>query len=155
MITIAQLKQLLINAGWPQSSLLFGMAQACYECGTITLDSENERVDTNLTGIEWAENPATGQTYSWQHNAIKGAPMPVEDNPNGFYARFISLQDWANDFHRIVHAQFGWNDVGRPIDAVTVEDYAHRLKMNRYYQGPESNYVAGLKRFLTEIASTA
>ena len=147
MNKIQEVKQLLINAGFPANSLMFSLAQACFESGGLNFDSVVNTTDNNLTGIQWAN-------ASWQHNASKGLSMPVADNPNGFYARFATLQDWANDFHRIVHAQFPeWNTEGRPIDATDIETYVHRLKLNHYFQSPESEYLGGMKRYLAEITA--
>lgn len=151
---INNVKQLLVKAGFPDNSLMFALAQACFESGGTTFESENDLLDNNLTGIEWANNPATGNTWYWQHNATKGAAMPAADNPTGFYAHFNTLLDWAIDFKRIVHAQFPeWNNEGRPIDATTIEQYVHLLKLNHYFGSDEAEYLAGVKYYLDKLNS--
>lgn len=151
-MTPSEVNDLLRQAGFPDGSRQFALAQACFESGGITFDSPVDAANNNLTGIQWAQDPNSHETYSWQKNALQGSPMPRADNPNGFYAMFDSPLDWAKDFYRIVHAQFpGWNTDGRPIEATTVEDYVHRLKLNHYFQSDEADYLAGLKFYLNKL----
>ncbi len=140
-MTKTDVQQLLINAGWPPFSLRFAVAQACFECGSENFDSPVALEDNNLTGIIWLNVP-------WQHNATKGAQMPASDGV-GHYAHFATPQDWAVDFRRILHLDF--HHIGKPIEAHTVEDYVHRLKMNGYFGGPEEQYLAGVKRYLNNM----
>ena len=141
-MNIQEVKQLLINAGFPNNSLLFALAQCCFESGGVEFNSPVDLANNNLTGITYANGEG------WQHNATCGTPMPPQDSLTGHYAHFATMQDWANDFHRIVHAQFSWNRLGRPIEATTLEDYVARLKDNHYFQADESVYLNGLKHYL-------
>ena len=137
-------KQLLINAGFPDNSLMFALAQCCFESGGTLFDSAVDIANNNLTGIIFAD-------ASYQHNATQGTAKPVGEQA-GHYAHFETLTDWAIDFKRIVHAQFpGWNTEGRPIDATTIEDYVHRLKLNHYFESDEATYLAGMKRYYNEL----
>lgn len=142
-MTTQEVKQLLIGAGWPDNSINFSLAQAAFECGNLTFDSAVARADNNLTGIVFCNQP-------WQRNATQGTAKP-QGEAAGHYAKFATVQDWANDFHRIVHAQFSWNKIGRPIDAVTVEDYVARLKANLYFESDEATYLNGVKHYLNLI----
>ena len=142
----SDVKQLLINAGISPNSLMFALAQACFESGGITFTSAVNIESNNLTGIEFLNAP-------FQKNAVAGSPMPLADTGGKLchYAKFATLQDWANDFKRIVHAQFAQNQDGRPIDAATLGEYVHRLKLNGYFGGPEDQYLEGLTRYLNEL----
>jgi hypothetical protein len=144
----ADVKQLLREAGFPENSIMFALAQACFESGGMEFNSPVDLANNNLTGIIWAN-------ASYQHNATQGTPKPKGEAP-GFYAKFNSLLDWANDFKRIVHAQFnqpGWNQEGRPIDATDVETYVRRLKLNHYFESDEATYLNGLKHYLNLLSA--
>ena len=143
-MNIADIKQLLHNAGFPDNSIEFALAQACFESGSTSFDSAVALADNNYTGISWANS-------GWQRNATCGTKMPIADSHTGHYAHFATPQDWANDFHRIVHAQFSWNTEGRPIDATDIETYVRRLKLNHYFQADEQIYLNGLKHYLNLI----
>jgi hypothetical protein len=147
-MNIQDVKQLLIGAGFPENSLMFALAQACFESGGVNFDSPVNTENNNLTGIIFAN-------AEWQHNATQGISKPAGEQA-GFYANFATLEAWATDFYRIVHAQFnmiGWNQEGRPIEATTVEDYVHRLKLNHYFEADEATYLAGVQRYLNEITA--
>lgn len=139
-----EVKEMLLKAGCPESSVDFSVAQACFECGSINFDSAVAQADNNLTGIIFLN-------ASWQHNATQGTQMPLADTGGkiAHYAHFTTPQDWANDFHRILHLQTG--GLGKPIDATTPEDYVHRLKANYYFGGPEAEYLSGVKHYMEEI----
>ena len=146
-----EVKQLLISAGWiPNSEVLsYSLAQCAFECGSLNFNSPVEEADNNLTGIVYACD-ANGNHFSWQKNCTKGIAKPQGEQA-GFYAKFNTLEDWAVDYHRIVHAQFLWNKIGRPIDATSLIDYAQRLKANSYFEGDEAVYAEGLQKYLTEL----
>ena len=140
----SEVKQLLIEAGFPDNSIMFALAQACFESGSMTFDSAVALQNNNLTGIIFANQP-------YQHNATQGIAKPANEQV-GHYAHFATLLDWANDFKRIVHAQFpGWNTEGRPIEATDIETYVRRLKLNHYFESSEADYLAGLQHYLNQL----
>lgn len=137
-------KGLLREAGFPENSIDYALAQACFESGSLLFDSVVAIQNNNLTGIIFAN-------ATYQHNAIQGIPKPANEQA-GHYAHFATLLDWAIDFKRIVHAQFPiWNTEGRPIDANDMETYVRRLKLNHYFEGDEADYLAGLTRYHNEL----
>ena len=140
-MTPQDVKLLLQEAGFPDNSIMFALAQACFESGGTSFDSAVDLANNNLTGIIFANAP-------YQHNAIQGTAKPAGEQA-GFYAHFNTLVDWAIDFKRIVHAQFPeWNTEGRPIDAEDLETYVHRLKLNHYFEGDETAYYKGLEYYM-------
>lgn len=100
----------------------FMLYQAYHESGAFSSDLSKFN---NLTGIKFANQPG----------ATRGT------TPN-HYANFNSLNAWADALVKII-SRGGDN---APILAKTVEDYAHRLKENKYYEDTEDNYLHGLTR---------
>lgn len=144
MLTPQEVKDLLIKAGCPEATILFPLAQACFESGSMKFDSQVAELNNNLTGIIFLN-------ASWQHNCVAGIQMPLADTGGkiAHYAKFETPQDWALDFHRILHLQTG--GLGRPIEATTIEDYVHRLKANYYFGGTEATYLAGLESYILKL----
>lgn len=140
-MTPTEVKQLLLNAGCPAASVMNALGQAVFECGSINFDSAVALADKNLTGIIYLN-------AHFQHNATQGTLMPARDGV-GHYAHFATPQDWANDFCRIL--RLNMHGEGRPIDAVTPEDYVHRLKVNGYFGGKEEDYLRGLKSDIKKL----
>ncbi len=62
------------------------------------------------------------------------------------YARFKDIYDFIKrwiPYANLNHLKFE-NNIGTPIDATNLTDYAHRLKLNHYYGDTEANYLNGL-----------
>ena len=135
MQTVEQVKALLLKAGFPAENIKLFLAQAMTESGGKSFNSNVAVKNNNLTGIVFI-----GKAF--QKNAKQGLPMPKADitvkSGKGFYAHFNTLQDWANDYYRILSLDRG---AGKPINATTTADLAHRLKVNGYYGASESDYA--------------
>lgn len=149
-MTPSDVKKLLADAGFPDNSIMYALAQACFESGGMTFESAVNTEDNNLTGITYA-----GSNVNWQKNCIRGIAKPAGEAA-GYYAHFATLEDWATDFKRIVHAQFNqpgmeWNTEGRPIEATDLATYVHRLKLNHYFEGNEAAYLEGLQYYLDQL----
>lgn len=142
-MTKQEVEMLFKIANWPVCSIEFSLAQACFESfyHGEPFNSPVALTDNNLTGIMYLSEP-------WQHGATPGIKMPFSDTKGklAYYAHFETLQHWAVDFRRILHLDF--HHVGKPIDALTLEDYVDRLKMNGYFGGTAEEYLAGLQKFM-------
>lgn len=119
-------------AGFPVMLLPIILAQSAFETAYFT--SNTFRQDNNASGIKWINKPYQKATMGI-HSSEKGS----------FYARFETLTDWARDLKRILTINRG---AGRPIDATTIQDYVHRLKVNGYFGLSEAQYLAGVKRVM-------
>lgn len=124
-------------AGFPERVIDWATAQVMLE--TNNLKSRVSKDDNNLSGIKYNKH---------------GVPQtPGRLSPEGdHYAHYSSPTDWGRDFKRVlslrnVHTK---NSTGGPaaIDAGSVEDYAHRLKVNGYYGASEYDYLRILKQLL-------
>ena len=104
-------------------------AQAAYESANFT--SNVGKKNNNWSGIKYINKP-------YQKNAVKGTKSPDGD----YYARYATWQDWAKDLYRILHL----GGTQAPVYAVSLADYVHRLKKNKYFSASEANYLRGLQK---------
>lgn len=105
---------------------VYAALMMAYETGLFK--SAMAKANKNYTGIKFIGQPG----------AVKGSPSPEGNN----YAKFVSNEAWANDFKRILSMNKG---AGRPIDAKTLQDFVHRLKVNKYFGVSEAQYLRGLQ----------
>lgn len=123
--------QALLNAGFSGLKLKLALAQVFHETGVLRSALV---ADNNFSGIMFINKPTL------QKNAVKGRPFPSKEGKY-FYAKFATPLDWANDLKRIIS-----RSPGKPLEAATVQDFAHRLKLNKYYTDSEKNYSTALKK---------
>jgi flagellum-specific peptidoglycan hydrolase FlgJ len=117
------LKQLGLNdeqIGWV-------MAQIAFETGHYKNNSAIN--DNNLSGIK----------YVGQKNATPGTPAPKNEG-SAPYAHYNSINDWANDYLRIMKTVGKY----RPLDAPDSTEFVKRLKANGYFGGDLNNYISGV-----------
>ena len=136
------IKKALMNAGLTGNKLLLALAQVGHETGGYT----NEKIKThnNASGITFINNPTK------QKNATRGNPLP--EAPKYAYAKFDTLNDWANDYLRLV---------GKSLNSSSDPNtYAKKLASQRYYEvsarypNAVSNYTKGLS-YWSNIANKA
>lgn len=114
-----KVQQALRRAGVPEPALSYAIYQTYFETAAYT--NAGVKQYNNYSGIKFA-----GQ---------KGAKL----GPNG-YAVFDSIDDWARSMkHEITKGS-------NPAGAKSLEEYAQRLKANRYFESDLGQYTAGLKR---------
>jgi len=118
----------LISAGAPAQVLPFLMSQVAHETGNF--NSRVMKANNNASGIMFINKPLK------QKNATRGLPYPKKEGKY-WYANFASLTDWARDYLRIVGKL--------PMQAVSLPDYAAKLRQRGYYTDSLSNYTKGLK----------
>ena len=76
---------------------------------------------------------ASGIKFANQNGATK--------QPTGLpYAWFKNWTDYMASYRKEM------TKGSNPSGATTIEDFAHRLKLNKYYEDTEANYVTALKR---------
>lgn len=114
----ANLMQSLLSA-LPEPARSYGVYATYYESAAYT--SPLYKQHNNATGIKYAKQ--------------KGATQGAND-----YAYFDTWQNWAAAYvHELTKGS-------NPSGAQSIEDFATRLKANKYYEDSYSNYVAGLQR---------
>ncbi len=118
----------LIAAGAPSQVLPFLLAQVAHETGNF--NSKVFTANNNASGIMFINKPLK------QKNASKGLPYPKKEGKY-FYANFATLKDWAVDYLRIIGKL--------PMQAISLPDYAAKLRARGYYTDTVQNYSNGLK----------
>ena len=116
-----KIHQALISAGIKEPAASYATYQSFHETGGWP----------KSYALYWQHNNGSGIKYAGQQNANKLA--------NG-YAGFADFTDWVRAY---VHEL---KKKANPAAAQSLEDFAHRLKLNGYYGASESNYLNGLKR---------
>ena len=111
-------------------SLVF--AQIMHETDGMTSKLSNDG-SNNLSGIK----------YAGQSGATRGSASPDHD----YYAKYNSLDDYANDFARILK-----ND-GIDSSIKSVDQYATALKNHSYFTAGLSAYEAGMNSFKGQYAN--
>lgn len=111
-------------------SLVF--AQIMHETGGMTSKLANDG-SNNLSGIK----------FVGQSGATRGSASPDGD----YYAKFNSLDDYANNFASILK-----ND-GIDSSIKSVDQYATALKNHKYFGAPLSAYEAGMNSFKGQYAN--
>jgi len=135
-----EFKQHLIAHGYKEPKLSLLLAQAANEsAGFKSVLSKDE---FNFGGVKYQK------TFSKSATASKGHSAPAKEN-NGkrtSYDSYKSIDDFI--VHWPVRAHLNEmkfkNKIGPPLDATDFKDYAHRLKLNHYYQETEEKYLAFL-----------
>jgi len=115
------------KAGAPDAVITFMVAQTSLESGNF---KSNQLVNfNNASGITFANNPKK------QKNAKKGNPLP--ENPQYFYAHFDTLQDWANDYVRVLNI-----GSAKPLQQTTLDNYFNALLRNKYFPAEKAKQYA-------------
>jgi len=132
---------LLKNKGVPAAVLPYLLAQLAHESANF----KDAKIIThnNPSGIVFSGNKN-------QKNATKGNPLPKKETTTTqyYYAKFNSIDDWANDYLRIINKAPYY-----AIKSDSIEKYAAALKAGGYYQDTTENYLKGLKIFMAKYAS--
>ena len=125
----------LRKQGVPEKALPFVMAQIALESSHF--NSKLASTSNNFAGIKYFGQ--SGATPS----SVK-APASEETKDGKPYARpyanFSTIDSFVKEYLRIL------NKVGnaRPLLAATPAEYAHALKLNRYYQATEQSYAKNI-----------
>ena len=145
-LKLLALQSSLTKVGFKLPQLNFALAQLLFETGKFTRQSQVAANNNNYSGIKWIN--------SSRQNATKGTLVPLGErvsdpnSPLNYYAHFNNMDDWATDFKRIISLQRSANNIGKPIDANTLDQYIHRLKLNQYFGDSENVYYNGAKKYL-------
>lgn len=119
--------------GIPLTQLNNVLLQVAHETGGF-----KSRMSTynNMSGIKYRSKTAIkGESDS-------GVRSPEGDN----YSKFDTVGDWAKRHFMIVN-----RGANKPVLATTPEDYAFRLKANKYYTDTLQNYTKGLLSWQPQI----
>jgi len=148
---LLMLQTALINQGLNEKQLKFALAQLLLETGDFSSKSSVSKLNNNYSGIKYI-------CKSYQ-DAEKGSPVPANERAatekcSNYYAKFRDADAWAKDFIRILSLQRAANQIGKPINADTLNEYNDRLYANGYYsQGPgkKEGYYKNLLFFFNKI----
>lgn len=137
----------LKNAGLDPTRLKFALSQLLLETGQFTKDSQVATLNNNLSGIRYINKP--------YQKATQGSAVPISErvqpasNPLNYYAKFSTLQDWANDYKRILSIK------SKPIAANDLNEFNNRLALNGYYDtrrpNAKQNYLNLLKFYFSKL----
>lgn len=123
-------RQKLVNAGLSPDIATFAAAQSAFE--TNGWKSNVFKQNNNLSGITWINKP--------YQKATKGTKKPE----GGYYAHYANMNDWANDFKRVISI----GGAGAAIHATDLQDYVDRLYKNHYFTSSPGPYYTALKTIL-------
>lgn len=130
----------LQDAGFSAVPLKLAFAQAFHETGAFK--AGNSLVDdNNFSGIMFINKPGI------QKNATRGRRFPTKEG-NYYYAKFATPKDWAIDLYRILNRPPNY-----PIQAKNAVDFAHKLKLNKYYTDSELNYTKNVSFYYNLLTS--
>lgn len=127
---------LFTSMGVNKKVIPFMVAQIAHETNNFT--SIQLLKNNNGAGITYINNP-------YQINAHRASELPEDKNYH--YAKFDTIQDFANDYLRIL--KYG---IDKPINSNSLEEFAKRLKNNGFYSDTLDNYTKGLKFFYKKYA---
>lgn len=124
------------------------LQQVLHEAGGFKFASKASdlaKTDNNLSGIMFINKPK-------QKNAVRGSQMPLKDTGGkvAYYANFLTVQDWANDYIRILSEY-----KSKPLEATDEADFAKRLKDSGYYGATYESYLAALKSWAATVKKYA
>ena len=123
---------LFLKIGVNQQLIPILVSQVAHETGQFK--SKGLLTRNNASGIIWANSPK-------QLNASKSDQLPEDDRY--YYAKFDTLQDWANDYIRILSK----GGEQAPIKQTNVTDFVAALKKNKYFSADQSIYEKAVQRF--------
>jgi len=123
---------LFLRIGVNQQLIPILVAQVAHETKNFTSYGLTKR--NNGSGIIWINKP-------YQRNATKGDPLPEDSKYN--YANFDTLQDWANDYVRILSR--GGDQA--PIKQTNIKDFVAALKNIKYFTANENTYQKAVQKF--------
>lgn len=126
-----QIGDYLASADVPSSIIPWATAQVMFE--TNGLKSNISKTDLNLSGIKYINKP--------YQKATQGNKAP----DGGYFAKYASYSDWANDFKRILSI----GGAQAPIRASSIQDYVTRLKNNHYFTSNPAAYLQGMQLILS------
>ena len=105
------------------------LLQMAHETGGFT--SHVSSANNNFTGIKFAK----------QEGATRGILSPEGD----YYADFQSPYYWAKSYYHELTKK------SNPLGATSIEDFAARLKKNRYFTASLESYTKALKSWVNTI----
>lgn len=121
------------NAGiYTPERLRLAMLQVAVETGGFK--SRVSKVN-NMSGIKYSPKSAIAGEYD------SGIKSPEGDN----YSGYTDLNVWAKRYVQIV------NRGSKPFEAATINDFAERLKKNKYFTAPLEEYKKALASWVPQI----
>jgi hypothetical protein len=137
--TFRYIRDMLGHNGVSPAAANYAAAAVMHE--TADLTSRVSISDKNYSGIKWINKP--------YQKATKGTPAPKNEG-GGFYAKYPTTVEWAKDYARILKLK-----PGEPYKATSIQDFATRLKANKYFTDNPANYAAGVQRYYNKYITTA
>jgi hypothetical protein len=141
-------KRFLVDKGYDPIQTTLLLMQAADESNGFS--HPNAIADNNYAGLKYRKSFGKLATPS----TIYFAPASEDNGHRVPYAHFNSMEDFVKAWALLAHLNdmINNNRTGPPLQAHTIEEYAHRLKLNGYYQASESIYLPNLKLRMSQLA---
>lgn len=130
--------------GLPVNTIKLALAQVMHETGVFSDKQKASKVN-NFSGIVYS-----GSADQIKNGAIRSNIALPKREQNGkttiYYAQFPSVLNWSKEYLRILSKGV------KPIQAISPDDFAIRLKKNNYYTDSVENYKKNINfyyNFLT------
>ena len=142
---LVQVYDTLKKYGLPPVTLRLALSQVMHETGVFSGKQRASNYN-NFSGITYSgskEQLATGAKKSPIKLPANEQPAAAKADPSKtiYYAAYDSPANWVKDYIRIISRGT------KPIHAATPEDFAARLKKNRYYADAVEVYTKNLTFF--------
>lgn len=127
----------------PIDTLKLSLSQVLHETG-VFMGKQRASDYNNFSGIKYS-----GSKEQLLSGAYKSPVSVIYNGKKSFYAGYQTPLNWAKDYIRII-------SMGKqpPIKAVNTEDFAVRLKNNKYYEDDVKNYSKNLNFFYNFLTSS-
>lgn len=130
------IENLLIGVGIPENIIPWAVSMVLLE-------------SSNLTSPESKDNNFSNITYRAGNKLQAGPGVTTKGH---VFARYQNMTDWAKDFKRVLslHNVKTAHSNGGPaaIEAGSIEDFTHRLKVNGYFEENEGTYLMSMQAIL-------
>jgi len=141
-------KQALIDYGLNELQVELLLTQATAE--TDRFSFKHALLDNNFAGVKYESTFGSSIFPSKVYFAPKKEHIPPLKVPYAHFENIVEfIGKWIPKAH--LNEMIFDNDIGIPLSASSLEQYAHRLKLNCYYQQTEHKYLAGLNKVNSEL----
>jgi hypothetical protein len=131
----------------PDVTIRLAMAQVMHETGVLS-DKQRASKVNNFGGITYSGSAAQLATGATKSNIALPDREQQKGQPKVYYAAYPTIANWTKDYMRQLEKG------AKPINAATPEDFAVRLKKNRYYTATVQAYTNALKLFYNYLSKT-
>jgi flagellum-specific peptidoglycan hydrolase FlgJ len=128
--------ELLLKNSVPPYIVKIILAQLVFESGWFL--SRAYLLNKNPAGITWNSN----------YLKRSGTSIGIKRKEGGNYVNFDNYETALKDYLRIINKN---GSSGKPIEALSADDYVNRLKANNYFTADINEYKRGVNSILNNI----